>query len=257
MLGKACFCKIEQKGCTLTPLLLALDTSTPHAAIALIASEVDGTLRISTALPDPASRHGCALIPAIRDLLAKVGRTVADLDGLAVGLGPGSYTGLRIGITAAKTLAYTIGKSLVGLDSLEIVARNAPGDALFVSAIGDAQRGDLYAAEFRRESPGASLARISPTRVISLAAWLETLEEGALVLGPALQVPRLAALIPLHLKRADDPALDWPEPLALAALANESWQTSPREDLFLVEPAYLRRSAAEDLWEQKGKAEPR
>ena len=243
--------RIERK---LYKNLLALDTSTQHAALALIVDADTRSTFVRVARPDPAIRHGRILIPAIRDLLAEAGLTVADLDGLVVGLGPGSYTGLRIGITAAKTLAYAIGKPLAGLDSLEIVAHNAPDDQTFVTAIGDAQRGDFYAAEFARECAGAPLRRISETRVISLAKWLEQLPDHAFILGPALEVPRLTAGIPSHLRRPENPRWNGPDPQALAALASDVWRNGERQDVFFVEPAYLRRSAAEDLWEQKGKA---
>ena len=233
--------------------LLALDTSTQHAALALIVEADHRSIAVHVARPDPAIRHGRILIPAIRDLLAEAGLTVADLDGLVVGLGPGSYTGLRIGITAAKTLAYAIGKPLAGLDSLEIVARNAPDDQTFVSAIGDAQRGDFYAAEFAREAVGAPLRRISETRVISPVEWLKQLPDHAFIVGPALEVPRLWAGIPPHLRRPENPESNWPDPHVMAELATEIWRTGERRDLFFVEPVYLRRSAAEDLWEQKGK----
>lgn len=234
--------------------LLALDTSTPRAALALIVSNADGPASVHVARPDPAIRHGRILIPAIRDLLAEAGLTVAGVDGFVVGLGPGSYTGLRIGITAAKTLAYANGKPLAGLDSLELVARNAPDEETFVSAIGDAQRGDFYAAEFVRESAGAALHRISETRVVSLADWLASLPEHAFILGPALEVPRLVAEIPSHLRRPANPESNGPDPRKLADLALEIWRTEQRQDVFFVEPVYLRRSAAEDLWEKKGKA---
>ena len=233
--------------------LLALDTSTQRAALAVVVDADDGSTSVHIARPDPAIRHCRILIPAVRELLARAGLNVDDLDGLAVGLGPGSYTGLRIGITAAKTLAYAIGKPLAGLDSLEIVARNAPEDQTYVSAIGDAQRGDFYAAEFARESAGAPLLRIAETRVISLVEWLERLPDHAFILGPALEVPRLSASIPPHLRRPENPESNWPDPRAMAALATEIWRTGVRQDVFFVEPMYLRRSAAEDLWEQKGK----
>src|SRR4051794_8320527 len=95
--------------------LLALDTSTPVAAVAL--ARGDGDVLVAPSDPDP--RHGRALLPMVRDLLARSGLALRDLDVLAVGLGPGSYTGLRIGLTAAKTLAYATGVPLIGLDSLE------------------------------------------------------------------------------------------------------------------------------------------
>ncbi len=108
---------------------------------------------------DPARRHGRGLIPAIAALLALEGLAVADLDAVAVGLGPGSYTGLRIGLTAAKTLAYAAGKPLVPLDSLEAIARNAPDDARQVVVAVDAQRGDAYLAEFGlRDFPRSPLS---------------------------------------------------------------------------------------------------
>jgi tRNA threonylcarbamoyladenosine biosynthesis protein TsaB len=177
----------------------------------------------------------------------------SDLSGIAVGVGPGSYTGLRIGVTAAKTLAYAIGVPLVGLDSLEIVARGAPDDALFVSAIGDAQRGDLYVADFHRPTPRAPLERLAPTRVVAVDEWADSLPEEAFLIGPALAVGRLAAAIPARFRRPDNPQENWPHPRGLLDLARETWATGRRDDPFSLEPTYLRRSAAEDQWEKLGK----
>lgn len=178
---------------------------------------------------------------------------MADLDGLAVGLGPGSYTGLRVGLTAVKTLAYALGKPLVGFDSLETIARNAPESALRVSVIGDAQRGDLYVADFARPEPGEGLVREETTRIVSLDAWAAGLPEGTFVLGPALAVERLATRIPLRFRRPDHPDANWPDPRRLADLARHVWDSGRRDDVFFLEPLYLRRSAAEDQWEAKGK----
>ena len=230
--------------------LLVLDTSTPRAALAV--ATASGLVR--TASPDPATRHGRTLVPAIRDLIANAGLRLDQLDGLVVGLGPGSYTGLRVGITAAKTLAYALGKPLAGFDSLEAVARNAPASALAVSAIGDAQRGDLYAADFARDRPGAPLVRTAPTRVVSLDQWAAALPDDAFVLGPALAVERLATRIPAHLNRPDDPDAQCPDPARLAELAREVWQSGRRDEVMFLEPVYLRRSAAEEQWERRGSA---
>lgn len=231
--------------------LLALDTSTDRAALAVVPA---GGGPARGAVGDPAARHGRALVPAVAALLAGAGLRVADLGGVAVGLGPGSYTGLRIGLTAAKTLAYALGKPLVGFDSLEAVARNAPADARVVAVVADAQRGDLYAADFARDAPGAPLARVAPTRVVPLDRWAAELPDGAFVLGPALAVPRLglAAALPSHARAADDPDAHRPDPARLAELARDLWRCGRRDDPWFLEPVYLRRSAAEDQWDRPG-----
>lgn len=237
-----------QPGPRLDVNLLALDTSTTRAALALIPA---GGGPPYVASPDPSARHGRVLVPTIHALLAETGLTPPDLGGLVVGLGPGSYTGLRIGLTAAKTLAYALNKPLAGFDSLEAVARNAPVDALRVAVVGDAQRGDLYAADFARESPNAPLVRLTPTRVVPLDLWAADLPPGAFVLGPALDVPRLADAVPLHARRPDGPDANRPNPFHLAELARDLWRSGRRDDPWFLEPVYLRRSAAEEQWDRK------
>ena len=220
---------------------LALDTSTPRAAIAL--ARADGA--VDVAETDPALRHGRGLIPAIRDLLRGAGLRAADLDALAVGLGPGSYTGLRVGVTAAKALAYAAGCPLVGLDSLEAIARNAPPAALLVAVAADAQRGDLFAADFRRASAGGPLERLAPTRVEPAARWAAGLAPGTLILGTGLE--RLAPSLPDSVRLAG-PELGQPRGEGLAQLAGAAIASGRRDDPWFLEPVYLRRSAAEDQW---------
>jgi tRNA threonylcarbamoyladenosine biosynthesis protein TsaB len=221
--------------------LLALDTSTPLAAVALAGT--DGVVHVAPS--DPGPRHGRALIPAVRDLLARAGLALRDLDALAVGLGPGSYTGLRIGLTAAKTLAYALGKPLIGLDSLEAVARNAPAEALRIAVVADAQRGDLYAADFARSNPGDPPVRLAPTRIEPAALWIAHLAPGTCVLGPGLA--RLPSPLPASI-HAPGSELDRPHGTRLIELAHEAWLRGQRDDPWFLEPVYLRRSAAEDQW---------
>lgn len=221
--------------------ILALDTSTPRAAVAVATAA--GAVHVAT--PDPDQRHGRALVPTIRDLLRDAGLAPDGLDFIAVGLGPGSYTGLRIGLTAAKTLAYAAGRPLVGLDSLELVARNAPAEARRVAVIADAQRGDVYAADFARDEPDGPLVRARPTRIEPIDRWLGQFVEGTLMLGPGLE--RLGPHLPCTPLRVT-PA-DFPDGHRLVELARDAWATGRRDDPWFLEPLYLRRSAAEDQWE--------
>jgi len=224
--------------------LLALDTSTPRAAIALALT--GGAVRIAET--DPSLRHGRGLIPAVRDLLRGAGLRVGDLEALAVGLGPGSYTGLRVGVTAAKVLAYAAGRPLLGFDSLEAVAQNAPADALRVAVVADAQRGDFFAADARRAAAGGPLERLGPTRVEPADRWAAALEPGTLVLDPGPDRPGLA--LPDFVHRAD-PELGRPRGEGLARLARALLAAGRRDDPWFLEPVYLRRSAAEDQWDAR------
>ncbi len=229
--------------------ILALDTSTNRASLALI-GVADGPV---TASPDPSLRHGRGVVPAIRDLLHRAGLRVADLDGIAVGLGPGSFTGLRVGVTAAKTLAYAAKCPLAGFDSLEAIAAGAPAGSMRLAVAVDAQRGDVFAAEFLRPSPGAFPQRLSPTRVEPKARWLSRLEAGTLILGPDLA--RLVPDLPAGLQLADAES-GFPRASAFAELALAALAGSTEADPWSLEPVYLRRSAAEDQWDAPNRARP-
>jgi len=231
--------------------VLALDTATPRAAVAVATAA--GVVHV--ARPDPQARHGRHLVPAIRDLLREAGLAVGAIDVLAVGLGPGSYTGLRVGLTVAKVLAYAVGRPLVGFDSLEAIVQNAPGDALRVAVIADAQRGDLYTADFARDVPDGPLVCRKPSGVEPLAAWAARVAPGTLVLGPGLELELVRSALPVHTHTlpAGDEA-HWPDARRLPRLALDLWQRGRREDLWFLEPLYLRRSAAEDQWERKAPA---
>ncbi len=193
-------------------------------------------------------RHGRDLVPAIQAVLVECGIALRGLGRIGVGLGPGSYTGLRIGVTAAKTLAYVSGAELVGVNSLEAVAANAPGGVLRVTVIADAQRGDLYVADFAREAPDVPLECQGPTRLEPLEAWVETGVGSELVLGPALEAARIRARlegrVPLDPSVSNHPR--W-ETLLDLALTPEAGLRGP--DFWTLEPYYMRKSAAESKHE--------
>lgn len=219
--------------------LLVLDTSTNHAAVAIGRS--DGVVFVAE--PNRDRRHGRELVPSIADLLTRAGLSVRTLDAIAVGVGPGSYTGLRIGIAAAKSLAFAYGTPLMSFDSLEAIARNAPREEQQIAVVADAQRGELYTAAFARPHPGEPLARVSPTRIQALDAWLAELPADAFVIGPNAEA--LAARLPEPI-RMGPASLGVPAGPRLLELARELWQTPHRANPWTLEPNYLRRFGAKE-----------
>jgi len=227
-------------------ILLALDTSTERGAIGL--EVAPGAVFAATT--ESARHHGRDLVPTLAATLQAARLNLRDIDVIAVGLGPGSYTGLRVGLTAAKTLAYVTGVPLVGMDSLLAVALNAPPDALRLSVVADAQRDELYLAEFARDAPACPLKNTRASAIEPIDSWLARLEPGTFVLGPALNSPRIRAALPVGLG-ASDPALNYPEGRRLIELARQTWASGRRDDPWQLEPRYLRRSAAEDQWDSR------
>jgi tRNA threonylcarbamoyladenosine biosynthesis protein TsaB len=147
-------------------------------------------------------------------------------------------------------LAYVSGAAFIGFDSLEGWAREAPGDALHVHIVADAQRGDVYSVDLVRAGFGEPLQCPAPSRIEALPAWSGRLRAPGLVMGPGLLSPTIRSAIPEALDTLLLPA-DHPRAFSLLNLAQELCQAGRRDDLWTLEPTYLRRSAAEDLWETR------
>ena len=227
--------------------LLAIDTSTPQAVLALLRNDRLFTRVVQRG--DAGGRHGQHLLPMVASLFAEAELPFQALDAVAVGLGPGSYTGLRVGLTAAKVLAFALGKPLVGLESFTVLAQNVSDDRDSVYVIGDAQRGDLYVQLFHRLEVGQLLQSTGPIEVVEMMAWVATLPAGTLILGAGLERLRVAWPEGVTLGTAEQ---GHAAPMALARLGSEAVQAGRFVDPADVEPMYIRRSAAEDQWERRG-----
>jgi tRNA threonylcarbamoyladenosine biosynthesis protein TsaB len=228
--------------------ILALDTSTQMQTVALVA---DGSVLAEH--EQPVSRgHTSTLLASVDRCLSHAGLSLDDLQLIATGLGPGSFTGLRIGVACAKTLGFARGLPVVGVSSLAAMAfgRAVPEGALVATA-NDARKGELYAAVWELGADGEPSAVVPPAALLpgALAAQLEALPRPAVGLGNGF------ALYSDVLHGRLGSGLDvWPEELgrpratAVAELGRRRFAREGGAELVALEPVYLRQSDAELNW---------
>lgn len=235
-------------------LVLALDTATLTASVAVVR---DGAIVIEA--ETETGSHSERLMPLVAELMDRAGVGVAALDAIAVGAGPGSFTGLRIGLATAKGLAFASGKPLWLVSSLAALAwamRAAPPGTLLVPAL-DARRGELYAGFYRLDGGGIPRA-VAPERVLPPEQLAVAIAEarsacagarsgdsdvtGVAIAGDALAAygDALAALPPSVIRLAGVRATPPAAGVAVVAAAGDH-----ADGLAHGAPAYLRPSEAE------------
>jgi tRNA threonylcarbamoyladenosine biosynthesis protein TsaB len=222
-------------------VLLALDTSTLTLSAALVFS--DGQV-LEHLLEGPPRRQSEMLPEVLEALLARHGVSLEHVSAFVVGLGPGSFTGLRIGLSTLKGFAYAMSKPLVGVSSLAALAFEGPENRdLFPLAV--VKKGELYVGHYRRR--GEVLEELAPVTSLTVTATAE-LARGipdALLLGPALAEysEGLAGLGISSDRLLAEPRV--PSAVALARLARLPADFSSA-DVFNLEPHYVRGSGAEE-----------
>jgi tRNA threonylcarbamoyladenosine biosynthesis protein TsaB len=202
----------------------------------LVAIAEEGVVRVSRRL-DEARRNARDLVPALAELLSLHGWAPASLALVAAGVGPGSYTGLRVGLMAAKALAYALRCRLVGVETFAALARQAPGG--LVDVIADAQKGAVYVQEFDGPSP------VGPVQVRLAEEWAASRRPTAWATGPGM-VKHGYLVEP---SRAAPPDSWHPSAEALLAVALES----PDSDPMTLAPLYVQASSAERQWDALGR----
>lgn len=217
------------------PLTLALEASQTAASVALL--DAQGVL--AERVLAPGERSARFLAPAIQALLAGADRRLADLRLVAVSVGPGSFTSLRVGVTTAKTLAYALGIDVIGIGSLDALAAQAP-PAPRVDVGIDAGRGQVYAGSFDTSQPGLPRS-LAPVAAIDLPEWQAGLESW--VTGPILAKSGLHWPASARLTEASTWNL---RAATVGALALVRHQARERDDLWRLAPLYVRTSAAEE-----------
>lgn len=238
-------------------LILAIETSTNTASVALLQTleekksfpvqeRVLGELNLNLS-----GNHSVTLMPAIDHLLRKTNLGIRQVEGLALALGPGSFTGLRIGVSTVKGLAYALGIPVVGVSTLDALAQNLSYASKLICPVLDARKKEVYAAIYRGDGSGY-LEKISPDMVIPPEELGRRLQEEVIFLGNAVEVYRELWQKQLGLQALFvAPEFSYPRAIHVARLSLPKFQSGQTLDLFSFTPLYLRRSEAEINWELK------
>jgi tRNA threonylcarbamoyladenosine biosynthesis protein TsaB len=224
--------------------LLLIETSGRVGQIGL----ADGHALLAQRQLDQARRHARDLAPALRDLLGSQGWRPTDISAVIASRGPGSYTGLRVGLMAAKAFAYAVGCPVVGIDTFLVVALQA-GRGASVEVIADAQQQRVYAQRFSLNNTSGLPFAETPIRVLEFRQWLDQLPPDLRVSGPGLDTffaqVRREQLVPTALWH---PTLE-----SLYRLALERLRAGEFDDVWGLEPIYVRPSSAEEQWVKLGR----
>ncbi len=224
--------------------LLLIETSGITGRVGL----ARGDKLLSEAVLDGGQQRTRDLVPRCQHLVTEQQWKPTDLDAIVVSIGPGSYTGLRVGIMTAKALAYALSKPLIAVPTFDVIAWQcfqAHPEMTSLQVIADGQQDRVYVQEF-----ASDLSTVSPLSIFTGEKWRAGLTAGTCVVGPGLrqQQKHLHPSIQLLQESLWDPQLP-----GLLALGRRQQLEGKLADSFSLEPLYLRASSAEEQWAALGK----
>ena len=221
---------------------VAIETSGRYGSICALECEgTDAQVVHARELPKDL-RTAQSLVPALASMLQEIEWEPKSVELVATVIGPGSFTGLRIGVTAAKTFAYAVGADIVGINTMDALAEQVPEGDFPLWTVLDAQRNELFAAKYNLPDGGDPVAVIE-THIAAIARWIGSLHEGDTVTGPVIS--RLAEQLPPVVRTADQ-TLWYPSAVSVGRLAWRRAAHGNRDDLWQLVPNYYRPSAAEE-----------
>jgi len=226
--------------------ILALETSTKVGSVAITEDEhlvAEYTL-------DVLSTHSEKLLPSVDQIIKDAKLTIQEIEGFAISCGPGSFTGLRIGISTVKGLAFSTGKRVAGIPTLDVLANNLPYTDLLVCPTIDARKGEIFTALYKGDGRGA-LKKLTSDLAMKPTELLRMIHEPVIFLGNGTEAYRdiLGGNQNNHLFAPS--YLNQPRALVLARLSLEKFR---RGEIFKEEellPLYCRVSEAEIQWKAK------
>lgn len=223
-------------------LTLAVDTSSATESVALLADReilAERTVRVLT-------NHAASLIPSIDSILSACGLKISDIDLYALTVGPGSFTGLRIAASAIKGLAFSSGKPMVGVSTLEALACNAAPTPYPVCPLMDARRKEVYAALYRIRDNGYP-ERLLADRVVAPEKFIANTPERTLFLGEgARKYSQVIADLNPSGVVFGKPGSEFVRAANVGLLGVDLYFRGQTLDLITFSPAYLRLPQAEE-----------
>ena len=227
---------------------MAIETATPVSGVALMKSgRLLAEINIQTG-----NTHSERLMPQIETLFALGGASPSELKAVAVSIGPGSFTGLRIGLTSAKTLAYAWSKPIVGVPTLEALAYGCPAGNGWTATMLDAQKGRVYLALYRWQN--GRLSEVWPVKIVAIEQALQDLADlpgPVTVCGePVREYREMFTAGNGKVVPAPEHAI-MPRAACVAFLGMEMFQAGLAVSSAELNPLYVRRAEAEELWEKR------
>jgi len=228
------------------PNILAIETSGRIGSVAL----ATGCKLKQSAEFRADFSHAAELLPTIDELCLALRWVPGDIDQVYLSIGPGSFTGLRIAVTLARTLALSIKADIVAVATLEVIAQNAllaSEPPPHVAVLLDAKRGQVYSAAFERAE--GRYARTVNACIADPIEFLNGLPQPVSVLGEGVTYHREGLACVAH---TELPEALWPPRVeTVLKLGHEKAQRGEFEQPHALAPVYLRRPEAEEVWERR------
>jgi tRNA threonylcarbamoyladenosine biosynthesis protein TsaB len=228
--------------------ILALDTCDARGGIALLRDD----LQLQTEAHTVPEDYSCWLLPAITRVLTSAPLTLAEIDLYAVAAGPGSFTGVRMGLTTVKAWSEVYGRPIASVSRLEALAAESTGSAPYVAAFIDARRGQVFAALYRRQA--TALERLDDEMVIAPGKFLDwcTAKVGSERIDWVSTDPGCLAQTPESASRLGEPetvqGISPPLAPRIGQIGYRLAQQGRLTDALSLDANYIRRSDAELSW---------